>query len=88
MYQEGRGGDKALASDGRFLYIHTHCGLFKMGTGYGETIEGFIYASKPDFFLNKIGWLGYAQVILPILQLLLACIMYSYVLCLLINCPG
>ncbi|CAB0004103.1 unnamed protein product [Nesidiocoris tenuis] len=61
MYQEGRGGDKALASDGRFLYIHTHCGLFKMGTGYGETIEGFIYASKPDFFLNKIGWLGYAQ---------------------------
>lgn len=62
MYHEGRGGDKAIASDGRFLYVHTHCGLFKMGTGYGETIEGFIYASKSDFFVNKTGWLGYAQV--------------------------
>ncbi|KAF6200667.1 hypothetical protein GE061_005110 [Apolygus lucorum] len=61
MYHDGRGGDKAIASDGRFLYIHTHCGLFKMGSGYGETIEGFIYTSKPDFFVNKVGWLGYAQ---------------------------
>lgn len=56
------GGEKSLASDGSYLYIHSNRGLFKMGSGYGGTIKAHIYAHKPDFFPNKTGWLGLAQV--------------------------
>ncbi|XP_073976386.1 MYC binding protein highwire isoform X3 [Rhodnius prolixus] len=55
------GGEKSLASDGSYLYIHSNRGLFKMGSGYGGTIKAHIYAHKPDFFPNKTGWLGLAQ---------------------------
>ncbi|XP_024084698.1 E3 ubiquitin-protein ligase MYCBP2 isoform X3 [Cimex lectularius] len=53
--------DKAIASDGLYLYVHTSIGLLKMGSGYGGTLKGHIYIHKPDFFPNKTGWLGYAQ---------------------------
>ena len=36
--QEGvAGGGTAVASDGRFLYVHGSFGLAKIGSGYGNT---------------------------------------------------
>ena len=31
--------DSAIASDGRYLYIHNSYGLQKIGSGYGDTIK-------------------------------------------------
>ncbi|KAL1131015.1 hypothetical protein AAG570_012253, partial [Ranatra chinensis] len=56
-----QGSDKALASDGQYLYIYTSHGLIKMGSGYGGTIKSHIYALRKDFFNDKNGWLGHAQ---------------------------
>ena len=53
---------KALASDGQYLYLHSSRGLFKLGSGYAGTIRAHIYLHKPDFYPDKRGWLGYAQV--------------------------
>uniref|UniRef100_T1JCF5 RCR-type E3 ubiquitin transferase n=1 Tax=Strigamia maritima TaxID=126957 RepID=T1JCF5_STRMM len=53
--------NSAIASDGRFLYIHTSNGLYKIGTGYGNTIKGTVIANSPDFFPNEKGWLGFAS---------------------------
>ncbi|CAJ0954714.1 unnamed protein product, partial [Mesorhabditis belari] len=36
----------ASASDGAYLYVLTYLGLFKMGTGLGETVIGKLYASN------------------------------------------
>lgn len=54
---------KALASDGQYLYLHSSRGLFKLGSGYAGTIRAHVYLHKPDFYPDKRGWLGYAQVI-------------------------
>ena len=32
-------GHSAIASDGRFLYIHNVAGLHKVGSGYGGTVK-------------------------------------------------
>jgi len=33
------GGSASLASDGRYLYLHSsNCGLLKVGSGYGNTV--------------------------------------------------
>ena len=32
-------GHSAIASDGRFLYIHNVVGLHKVGSGYGGTVK-------------------------------------------------
>lgn len=53
---------KSFVSDGKFLFLHTNRGLLKIGSGYGGTIGGQIYAHKPDFYPTEIGWLGYANV--------------------------
>lgn len=40
----------SIASDGTFIYIHTfQKGLIKVGTGYGKTINGYIYTSNPNY---------------------------------------
>ena len=33
--------DSAIASDGKYLYIHNFKGLHKIGSGYGDTIKVF-----------------------------------------------
>ncbi|XP_014287849.1 E3 ubiquitin-protein ligase MYCBP2 isoform X3 [Halyomorpha halys] len=53
--------EKAMSSDGKYLYIHTSCGLFKVGSGYGGTLRGHVYAQNMDYFPGKTGWLGYAN---------------------------
>ncbi|XP_043461333.1 E3 ubiquitin-protein ligase MYCBP2 isoform X1 [Leptopilina heterotoma] len=52
---------KSFVSDGKYLYLHTNQGLIKIGSGYGGTIWGHIYAHKSDFYPSEIGWLGYAN---------------------------
>ncbi|RZF32322.1 hypothetical protein LSTR_LSTR001786 [Laodelphax striatellus] len=62
---EGAGyRNKALASDGKFLYLHNSHGLFKIGSGYGGSIKGHVYLHRPEFYPDKKGWLGYSQGIL------------------------
>lgn len=51
-----------MSSDGKYLYIHTSSGLFKIGSGYGGTLRGHVYAHNMDYFPEKTGWLGYANV--------------------------
>ena len=53
---------RSFVSDGKFLYLHTNRGLLKIGSGYGGTIGGQLYAHKADFYPNETGWLGYANV--------------------------
>ncbi|XP_046683725.1 E3 ubiquitin-protein ligase MYCBP2 isoform X4 [Homalodisca vitripennis] len=58
---DGQGGNKAMASDGQYLYVHSSRGLFKFGSGYSGTIRGHVYQYKSDFYNDKRGWLGFAQ---------------------------
>lgn len=39
----------SLASDGKFLYMHSPHGLLKLGSGLYNTIRGHLYASNPNF---------------------------------------
>ena len=50
----------SLTSDGTYLYLQSTHGLYKIGSGYGGTIKGHVYASNPDFYA-KPGWLGFAS---------------------------
>ncbi|XP_074101339.1 MYC binding protein highwire isoform X2 [Cotesia typhae] len=52
---------KSFVSDGKYLYLHTNRGLLKIGSGYGGSVGGQLYAHKPDFYPAEIGWLGYAN---------------------------
>ncbi|KAK0177732.1 hypothetical protein PV328_001750 [Microctonus aethiopoides] len=52
---------RSFVSDGKYLYLHTNRGLLKIGSGYGGTIGGQLYAHKPDFYPAESGWLGYAN---------------------------
>ncbi|KAK2182953.1 hypothetical protein NP493_330g03060 [Ridgeia piscesae] len=54
-------GHSAIASDGRFLYIHNVVGLHKVGSGYGGTVKGLIHLSNHNFPVKKPGWLAYAM---------------------------
>ena len=38
-------GHSAIASDGRFLYIHNGAGLHKVGSGYGGTVKVCCWAN-------------------------------------------
>jgi hypothetical protein len=55
-------GSHALASDGQYLYLFDNGALYKLGSGYGGTIKGHLYAQKSDFSILSRGWLGYAGV--------------------------
>ncbi|XP_071483934.1 E3 ubiquitin-protein ligase MYCBP2-like [Diadema antillarum] len=54
-------GFSAIASDGRYLYIHGDKGLMKIGSGYSGTIKGHIYASNPTVYSGEKGWLGFSR---------------------------
>lgn len=51
-----------MASDGQYLYILTKRGLFKLGSGYGGTLMGYVYSQNTEYFTDKFGWLGCAHV--------------------------
>ncbi|XP_064637403.1 E3 ubiquitin-protein ligase MYCBP2-like isoform X3 [Lineus longissimus] len=51
----------AIATDGKYLYLHTREGLQKIGSGYNSTIKGHIYMSRPDFHPRQKGWLAFAK---------------------------
>lgn len=53
---------KSFASDGKYLYLHTSCGLLKVGSGHAGTVCGHVYIQKSDFYPTESGWLGYANV--------------------------
>ena len=48
-----------LASDGAYVYILSDRGLFKVGSGYGDTIKGRVYHHRADFDPTP-GWIGFA----------------------------
>jgi hypothetical protein len=68
---------RSFISDGKYLYLHTNCGLFKIGNGHGGTIWGHIYAHKPDFYPLETGWIGYANVCHDCVTLLIAKLKYQ-----------
>jgi hypothetical protein len=44
----------SIASDGRFLYLHSSlCGLIKVGSGNEGTLTGHVYANNPNFMQNQ-----------------------------------
>ncbi|XP_041463237.1 E3 ubiquitin-protein ligase MYCBP2-like isoform X3 [Lytechinus variegatus] len=54
-------GYSAIASDGRYLYIHGDKGLRKIGSGYSGTIRGELYACNENFYPGERGWLGFSR---------------------------
>ncbi|KAK1123908.1 hypothetical protein K0M31_006938 [Melipona bicolor] len=52
---------RSFVSDGKYLYLHTSKGLFKIGNGHGGTVWGQVYVHKADFHPTETGWLGYAN---------------------------
>ncbi|XP_074650729.1 E3 ubiquitin-protein ligase MYCBP2-like [Tubulanus polymorphus] len=51
----------AIASDGKYLYIHHKDKLLKVGSGYSSTIKGHVYLTRTDFHAKERGWLAYAK---------------------------
>lgn len=49
----------AMASDGTYIYLLVGSALLKIGTGFGGSYKGHIYATNSDFSKEKSGWLGY-----------------------------
>jgi hypothetical protein len=47
-----------VATDGRFLYVHSTAGLVKLGTGYHGTIQGHLYACKPRYRVLEKPWVA------------------------------
>jgi hypothetical protein len=58
----------AMATDGKYLYLHTREGLQKIGSGYNSTIKGHIYMSRADFHPRQKGWLAFAKVCVLYIQ--------------------
>lgn len=52
----------ALASDGTHLFLLMGRALFKIGSGFGGTLKGHVYAANENFGKDANGWLGYANV--------------------------
>lgn len=52
----------ALASDGVYLFLLMGRALFKIGSGFGGTLKGHVYAVNENFGKEANGWLGYANV--------------------------
>ncbi|CAG0881435.1 unnamed protein product [Darwinula stevensoni] len=58
----GPGKPACIASDGNYLYIHGSHGLLKVGTGYGGTVRGYVYASSSECFPAEPAWMGISKV--------------------------
>lgn len=52
----------ALTSDGKYLFLLMGRALFKIGSGFGGTLKGHVYAANENFGKDVNGWLGYANV--------------------------
>lgn len=52
----------ALATDGKYLFLLVGRVLFKIGSGFGATVKGEVYAVNEAFCKDVNGWLGYANV--------------------------
>lgn len=52
----------ALASDGKYLFLLAGRALFKIGSGFGGTLKGHVYAVNESFGKDVNGWLAYANV--------------------------
>lgn len=52
----------AIACDGKYLYLLLGRVLMKIGSGYGGTLKGHVYAANEAFSKDANGWLGYANV--------------------------
>lgn len=52
----------AVATDGKYLFLLMGRALFKIGSGFGGTLKGHVYAANENFGKDVSGWLGYANV--------------------------
>ncbi|KMZ09796.1 uncharacterized protein Dsimw501_GD15825 [Drosophila simulans] len=50
----------AMACDGVFVYLLYGGTLLKIGTGFGGSYKGHIYAQNEDFSHERSAWLGYS----------------------------
>ncbi|ESO93790.1 hypothetical protein LOTGIDRAFT_153260, partial [Lottia gigantea] len=61
--KKGKCGEEnsAIASDGSYIYIVNDHGLYKVGSGFGGTIQGHVYNSKEDFDVEENTWLAFVR---------------------------
>lgn len=64
MKPDAKAGEKSgnitLTTDGTFIYLHSEIeGLLKIGTGYGYTMYGKVYAHDPEYRLKERGTLAF-----------------------------
>lgn len=52
----------AIALNGKFVFVLLGKSLLKIGTGFNDTLRGFVYAANNDFGKEKTGWLGFCGV--------------------------
>ncbi|XP_070133334.1 E3 ubiquitin-protein ligase highwire [Drosophila bipectinata] len=50
----------AMACDGVFVYLLYGGTLLKIGTGFGGSYKGHVYAQNEDFSRERSAWLGYS----------------------------
>jgi len=50
----------AMACDGVFVYLLYGGTLLKIGTGFGGSYKGHVYAQNEDFSHERSAWLGYS----------------------------
>ncbi|TDG40226.1 hypothetical protein AWZ03_013349 [Drosophila navojoa] len=50
----------AMACDGVFVYVLYGGALLKIGTGFGGSYKGHIYAQNDEFCRERSAWLGYS----------------------------
>lgn len=50
----------AMACDGVFVYLLYGGSLLKIGTGFGGSYKGHVYAQNDDFSRERNAWLGYS----------------------------
>ena len=49
QFKTAPGAVHSIASDGPHVYLQTDQGMYKLGSGYGGTVKGRVYAHRPDF---------------------------------------
>lgn len=52
----------SLASAGKFVFLLTGKSLLKIGTGFGGTLPGYVYARNDSLEKEKNGWIGISGV--------------------------
>lgn len=62
LTQISTGLQPAVACDGKYLFLLVGRVLMKIGSGYGGTLKGHVYAVNEAFSKEANGWLGYANV--------------------------